>query len=200
MRNKLGPNKYTPDRPSYHYFDEQPDTLYWHNRYGDPRITLTLLLVFLISGALVAGAVGLSRSVKAKRAAANALPPVITLIDENGTRTVLSLDAPVEMICPAQSGEAASSEPQPTWTIPPAPNAHDFPLAALDAGIGGAASVTCLAMPDGRVRDCRVTTETPAGYGFGESAINIVQRGCLTRFSEELSPAEFTVRVPFNIY
>lgn len=172
----------------------------WDMRHGDPRITLTLALVLIIAAGLAGGAVHLSRSMKAKRAAANALPPAITLIDENGTRTVLSLDAPVEMICPAQSGEEVSSYPQPTWAVPPAPNEHDFPLAALDAGIGGAASVACLAMPDGRVRDCRVTTETPAGYGFGESAINIVQRGCLTHFSEEHSPVEFTVRVPFNIH
>lgn len=147
----------------------------------------------------MAGVVGLSRSVKAKRAAANALPPAITLIDENGTRTILSLDAPVEMICPVQSEEEVSADPQPTWAVPPAPDERDFPQQALDAGIGGTASVTCLAMPDGSVKDCRVTTESPTGYGFGESTIRIVQRGSLTRFSEELSPAEFTVRVPFNL-
>lgn len=108
-------------------------------------------------------------------------------------------DELVEVVCPFQTGDEISEDPQPVWTVPPAPNEDDFPQEALDAGISGSASVTCLAMPDGRVRDCRVTTETPAGYGFGESTIRIVQRGCLTRFSEEHPPSEFTVRVPFNL-
>lgn len=108
-------------------------------------------------------------------------------------------DELVEVVCPSQTGDEISEDPQPVWTVPPAPNEHDFPLAALNAGIGGEATVACLAMPDGRVKDCRVTTESPTGYGFVESTIRIVQRGCLTRFSEELSPAEFIVRVPFNL-
>lgn len=108
-------------------------------------------------------------------------------------------DKTVEVVCPFQTGDEISGDPQPKWTVPPAPDERDFPQVALDAGIDGSASVTCLAMPDGHVKDCRITTETPAGYGFGESAIRIVQRGCLTRFSEEHSSVEFTVRVPFNL-
>lgn len=108
-------------------------------------------------------------------------------------------DTLVEVACPIQTGVEVSEDPQPKWTVPPTPTERNFPNAALNAGIGGEASVICLAMPDGRVEGCRVATEIPAGYGFGESAIRIVQRGCLTRFSEELPPVEFTVRVPFTL-
>lgn len=157
---------------------------YWGYRYGDPRITLTIALVLIITGALCAGAVHLSQSVKAKRAAANALPSSLVLIDEQGQRTVVSLDAPA---------------PQPAWAIPPQPTEHDFPLAALNAGVSGVATVECEFTPTGDVVNCLAIEETPEGYGFGEAASQIVSRGKLTQETADNGVGSFTVRVPFNL-
>lgn len=103
-----------------------------------------------------------------------------------------------EPVCPsAPSGETATSAPG--WSIPPAPRESDFPQAALDEGLSGVASVQCLARADGRVTDCQVVEETPAGYGFGDSAVRIVQRGCLPPSPLWEDGAAFTVRIPFTL-
>lgn len=103
-----------------------------------------------------------------------------------------------EPVCPAASNDETAAS-APSWSIPPAPRASDFPQAALDEGLSGVALVQCVARADGRLTDCQVVEETPAGYGFGESAIRIVQRGCLTPSPLRDDGAPFTVRIPFTL-
>ncbi len=45
-----------------------------------------------------------------------------------------------------------------------------YPDRALRAEVGGLARLNCLVQPSGRVADCRLTGETPDGYGFGRAA------------------------------
>lgn len=45
-----------------------------------------------------------------------------------------------------------------------------YPDRALRAEVGGLARLNCLVQPNGRVADCRLTGETPDGYGFGRAA------------------------------
>lgn len=157
---------------------------YWDMWNGDPRITLTIALVMIVTAGLSVGAVHLSQSVKAKRAAANALPASLVLIDEQGQRSVVSLDAP---------------PPQPAWAIPPQPTEYDYPLAALDAGVSGVATVECGFTATGDVVNCHVIEETPDWYGFGEAAVRIVSRGKLSQETADYGVGSFTVRVPFNL-
>ena len=129
------------------------------------------------------------------------MPPVPSMPSLPSLETIggrfSSLSDP-ETVCPAApSGETDTSAP--SWSIPPAPRASDFPQAALDEGLSGVASVKCAARTDGRVIDCQIVEETPAGYGFGESAIRIVQRGCLTPSPLREDGAAFTVRIPFTL-
>ncbi|HYC96972.1 TonB family protein [Brevundimonas sp.] len=45
-----------------------------------------------------------------------------------------------------------------------------YPDRALEAGVGGRATMNCLVQPNGRVADCNLTGETPGGHGFGRAA------------------------------
>ncbi len=178
------PLKYYDFHKNKSRYKELGNGVYWDMRNGDPRITLTIALVMIVTAGLSVGAVHLSQSVKAKRAAANALPASLVLIDEQGHRTVVSLDAP---------------PPQPSWAIPPQPTEHDFPREALNAGISGVATLECGFTPTGDVVNCRVVEETPEWYGFGDAAVRIVSRGKLSQETVDIGAGSFTVRVPFNL-
>lgn len=45
-----------------------------------------------------------------------------------------------------------------------------YPRRALEAGLGGSATLDCLVQPNGSVAVCHVAGETPAGQGFGRAA------------------------------
>jgi protein TonB len=66
---------------------------------------------------------------------------------------------------------------KPRWErIPSADElARFYPDAAARRGITGTANLSCLVGASGAVRDCRVTGETPAGYGFGEAAMKLAR-------------------------
>lgn len=55
------------------------------------------------------------------------------------------------------------------WARRPLP---EYPQTAVAAGgPTGDVRVACIVPADGRLRDCRVVSETPAGVGFGQSAL-----------------------------
>lgn len=60
----------------------------------------------------------------------------------------------------------------PAWVRQP--NAEQlmraYPDRALQRNVGGSAMLNCLVQANGRVTDCRVSGETPGGYGFGRAA------------------------------
>ena len=47
-----------------------------------------------------------------------------------------------------------------------------FPARALEAGISGRSTMTCVARASGRLEDCAATAETPPGYRFGQAAVS----------------------------
>jgi protein TonB len=60
----------------------------------------------------------------------------------------------------------------PRWERQPSADQlmRAYPQRALEAEIGGRASLNCLVQPNGRVADCNLTGETPGGHGFGRAA------------------------------
>ncbi len=48
-----------------------------------------------------------------------------------------------------------------------------WPQAALDAQVSGFVLVACVVGEDHKLRDCRAVVESPAGWGFGESAVRM---------------------------
>jgi protein TonB len=60
----------------------------------------------------------------------------------------------------------------PRWERQPSADQlmRAYPQRALEAEVGGRASLNCLVQPNGRVADCNLTSETPGGHGFGRAA------------------------------
>lgn len=75
----------------------------------------------------------------------------------------------------ASDGPGASG---PTWLVRPAP---DYPEQALARQAGdGEVRLTCMAEISGRLSQCRVLRETPAGYGFGVNAVRAAEQARVT--------------------
>jgi hypothetical protein len=63
---------------------------------------------------------------------------------------------------------------------PTAPITAYYPRAALAAKVGGFADLSCSRTEDGGLTDCRISSEWPEGFGFGDAAIAIAGKvsGC----------------------
>lgn len=80
---------------------------------------------------------------------------------------------------PPLSGSAqAVQDRDPDWLRQP--TAEDiesiYPRAAVRKGSDGNARISCIVTVDGGLRDCRIEKETPAGLGFGQAALTLVQQ------------------------
>lgn len=66
---------------------------------------------------------------------------------------------------------------RPTWIKQPSADQlmRAYPDRALSAGVGGSAMLNCLVQPNGRVSDCRLTSETPGNYAFGRAAQSLTR-------------------------
>ncbi len=51
-----------------------------------------------------------------------------------------------------------------------------YPKAAFDQKISGDVTLACVADADGRLKDCKVFKEDPAGQGFGAAALTLVEK------------------------
>lgn len=105
--------------------------------------------------------------------------------------------------CAAPSGDQQASDED---IIPPSwinrPNDRDlrvyFPLAAQHAGVGGRVQLDCIIQLDTRL-DCAVASEEPAGYGFGEAALQMSRNWRVRPTTRGGVPLEgVRLRVPIN--
>lgn len=73
-----------------------------------------------------------------------------------------------------------------------------YPAAAADAGVrDGVGVADCLVAPDGKMTDCKVAREEPAGLGFGASAVAAVSLMQMDPWTPEGRPvAGARVKVP----
>lgn len=63
----------------------------------------------------------------------------------------------------------------PNWLAMPSGSqlSDAYPARALDLGLAGSATLSCLVSASGQVRDCTVSEETPQGFGFGAAALKL---------------------------
>ncbi|HEX7948132.1 MAG TPA: energy transducer TonB [Phenylobacterium sp.] len=63
----------------------------------------------------------------------------------------------------------------PDWLPPPAQAdpLRYYPEVAQKRGVEGAATIACIVTAQGALTGCKVETETPAGWGFGEAALQL---------------------------
>ena len=81
------------------------------------------------------------------------------------------------------------------WDTPPVPTAEDYPSMARALRIPGHATVECEQALRGLLLKCVAIRERPAHLGFGQAAVNVVQRG--SPAVEQRGP--ITVSVPFRV-
>lgn len=86
----------------------------------------------------------------------------------------------------------------PDWRRKPSGDemAHVYPQAAADKGLSGRATISCYVRLDGTLRDCKVLSEKPVGFGFGEAAIELSQSFEMYPGIRDGVPQESTVRIP----
>lgn len=78
---------------------------------------------------------------------------------------------------------------RPQWARRPVPEYPEEGVAVSKAHV----SLVCTIQSDRRLGDCRITEETPSGYGFGRSAVAAAEEA---RVSDNSIPGE---TVSFNI-
>ena len=112
----------------------------------------------------------------------------------------------------APSNDATLDEPPPPptyqlpshtdadWMVRPTPDdvSRVFPTAALAAKISGKVSMKCVADESGYLTECVVEDETPAGYGFGNAALEISAYMRMKPATDLGVPVRSTVNVPVN--
>ena len=68
--------------------------------------------------------------------------------------------------------------------------ARVYPLQALSSGVKqGSAAITCGIGDFGRLRECMVTAESPAGLGFGQAALRLARSSIVERINEQGAPS-----------
>jgi protein TonB len=83
----------------------------------------------------------------------------------------------------------------PSWARQPT---VEYPERAISRGIErGRVGVDCLVNPNGSMTDCRITSEDPAGSGFGQAALQGARRARVS--PREVDGAAVGARVRFNM-
>lgn len=89
---------------------------------------------------------------------------------------------------------------QPRWLARPSDLGAYYPAWAQQRMKSGLVQLDCLVGLDGRLA-CRVVSETPAGWGFGDAALRIAADHRMAPATRDGAPVEATyqMRVPFEL-
>ncbi len=103
----------------------------------------------------------------------------------------------------AQSGSALASSPQgdaARISIRRLPASEYFsssyPANAMRKGLGGKAVLECAVNRDGGLDRCKVVSETPTGWGFGDAALGLSPGILATKGLPDVDGARPTIRFP----
>lgn len=102
---------------------------------------------------------------------------------------------------PADAQQSAGPAPvitQPVWIQRPRNPARFYPRAAFIQGVEGEVVLDCDVEVNGRLQ-CEVTSETPAGHGFGDAALAIAAAHVMQPAMRDGAPvrARYRMIVPF---
>jgi TonB family protein len=81
-------------------------------------------------------------------------------------------------VCALASSGAAAADAAKSFEVRQialtSPNGTPYPLVARTINLPGKATLSCTAGADGAIHDCKVASEDPANWGFGEAALALV--------------------------
>ena len=108
----------------------------------------------------------------------------------------LALAAPVSATL--RTPASAKTVTNPDWLRKPSADdiSRYYPDLAQRRDIGGRVRVQCRLANDGVLNDCVVLSETPAGYGFGEAALNVASRFQMRPGTRDGQPIAGQIVVP----
>ncbi len=88
----------------------------------------------------------------------------------------------------------------PDWRTKPSGDdlAREYPPLAQMLALGGQATITCQAEIDGRVDECRIVSETPAGVGFGAATLRAAAYFTMNPATLDGKPIRSSVTIPLN--
>jgi len=134
--------------------------------------------------------------------------PTDDAVDTGGPVT-LPVDPPASNVGAGNGqgqGEVAAPSviTRPNWLRKPtaAQMERHFPKPALQAEIGGKASIRCAVTLEGALTGCGLVSETPGGYGFGDAAIKLSRYFVMSPKTVDGRPvagAEVTIPITFNL-
>ncbi|HEX3919497.1 MAG TPA: TonB family protein [Caulobacteraceae bacterium] len=126
----------------------------------------------------------------------------VWILPEWGNISSLRVDIPFDFRDPGQQAPPLEIY-DPIWlqSYNPQALAALFPQAAVKAGIlDGRATVVCSVVHDGSLNDCSVTSETPAGLGFGSAALQIAAVMKMNPWTRQGAPVEGgRIRLPIHL-
>ena len=95
---------------------------------------------------------------------------------------------------------ASAQDREPDWLKRPTAESLSsvYPTAARRKGLDGRASISCIVTIQGALRDCKVLSEDPVGYGFGGAAIALSPQLLMKPALKAGRPVEGTVRIPIT--
>ena len=112
---------------------------------------------------------------------------------DSGPEPVPPAPLPVRPPLPASPYESVESGP--TWLVQPAP---DYPeQTSTRRAVDGEVRLTCMAEISGRLAQCRVIRESPAGYGFGSNAVGAAEQARVT--PRKINGVAVRSEITFNI-
>ena len=99
---------------------------------------------------------------------------------------------------PGGPGGPALADPDWLAWFTPEQVERAYPQAAYRAGAPGSALLACTGRKDGRLQDCRVVGETPAGQGFGRAALSLARFCRFRPLKVDGRPVEAVLRIPID--
>jgi TonB family protein len=76
--------------------------------------------------------------------------------------------------------------------------ANVYPIGARRLGVSGRAEMACQVAADGKLRDCKVVSEEPAGFGFGDATLRLARYFQVLPKSVPGGPEGAQVTIPFR--